>query len=234
MPSTITGPVLDTFFDGLQVRLETAKTVRQELDRYLASGFNLFDVLWPDENQISSVLARLLDPNGGHGQGAMFLESFSNMLNTLNADSAVMPTDLDWVEAVVDTEHATSASRRIDVVVRFGKTFALGIENKPWAADQPAQLQDYHHHLKSQFDRHALVYLSGYGGVPSEGSISSTLRQTLELGGQFVSVPYNPMLRGWLEQMASKSESEKVRWYLRDFASWIDQQFPNVETLVAS
>ncbi len=131
---------LERFFDGLHVRLEAADATRRELDRYLGSRFNLLEVLYPDENRLSSLLASLLEPRGGHGQGSKFLESFIGLLPARVREQNTM---LNLTTAAVNLEAVITNDRRIDIVISFGKEFAIGIENKPWALDQKNQLEDY-------------------------------------------------------------------------------------------
>ena len=223
----ITTQDLDHFFEGLQIRLEAANTTRRELDRYLSSGFNLIDVLYPDENRLSHVLSKLLDPNGGHGQGAKFLELFcSELLSTAKIESR----DLNFKAVKVRVEEQTFESRRIDIIIEFGTQFAIGIENKPWAADQEKQLDHYAIHLEKMYADYVLVYLAGYATEASDYSISQQRRKKLAESGKFVEIKFNPHLFKWLENSALVCEAEKTRWFLRDFAVWIEKNFPNSET----
>lgn len=224
----VTTASLDQFFDGLQIRLEAAQTTRKEMDRFLGSGYNLLDIFYPDENRLSYAISRLLDPNGGHGQGTLFLEKFCELLPV---DVAKRVCDQNLTSAKSQTEVGTSENRRIDVVVTFDNHFAIGIENKPWAIDQIQQLEDYADELKRQYkDNFVLIYLSGYSLTPSEISLSINAQRVLEEKKQFVTINYNPHLITWLNACAIACEAEKVRWFLRDFAAWVaNNKFPILE-----
>jgi hypothetical protein len=224
---TIQTDSLDRFFDGLQIRLEAAQTTRKELDRYLGSGFNLLEIFYPDENRLSYVISRLLDPNGGHGQGSVFLEKFFDLLPE-EARNVVKNQSIQTVKT--QTEFGTDNKRRIDIVVSFGDDFAIGIENKPWAEDQGLQLKDYAKYLESRFKGNfVLIYLSGYTNSPSDYSISKNDQQELQKNNKLVSVFYNPDLVNWLNACASVCEAEKIRWFLRDFATWVENRFQILE-----
>src|ERR1051326_3811380 len=68
------------FYATLTPRLDKARAYRLELDRYKATRFNVFDYVRPDENRLSDILHDLLDPSGTHGQGAIFLNCFLEMI----------------------------------------------------------------------------------------------------------------------------------------------------------
>ena len=72
------------FFDELAPRLQTAKVLDQELDRNLARKFNVLDYLKTDELGLSRIIADLLNPDGSHGQAALFLRTFLANLKGLD------------------------------------------------------------------------------------------------------------------------------------------------------
>ena len=217
---------LERFFDGLHVRLEAADATRRELDRYLGSRFNLLEVLYPDENRLSSLLASLLEPRGGHGQGSQFLESF---IGLLPARVRERTSALRLRAAVVNLEVVITNDRRIDIVINFGKEFAIGIENKPWALDQKNQLEDYAIYLSKNYDDYVLIYLTGYSINPSEYSISQDGYRQLSQNHRLCIIPYNPIFLQWINKASSDCEAEKIRWLLRDFSVWVERKFLPLE-----
>ena len=62
------------FVDELAPRLETARALERQLDAHLARRFNVFDYLRRDELGLSRIVADLLNPEGKHGQGDIFLK----------------------------------------------------------------------------------------------------------------------------------------------------------------
>ena len=142
------------FFDGLLPRLETARTLQRELDSQLAQRFNVFDYLRTDELGLSRVIADLLNPLGRHGQGPVFLELLLRGLKLPFATSERLD------HASVEVERVIKDGRRLDICVRIGN-HCLAIENKPYAGDQPGQVDDYLRWLRSQeFESSLLIYLS--------------------------------------------------------------------------
>ena len=127
------------FFAELAPHLETARALESEMDRHLARRFNVLDYVKTDELGLSRILADLLDPDGPHGQGTLFLERFVDGLEDLR----------DWPDLrdrriSVDVEHVIRANRRIDIYIEIGDakaTHCLAIENKPYAEDQKNQIK---------------------------------------------------------------------------------------------
>ncbi len=105
---------------------------RQESDTGQA-GFNILSLTGLDTDEVShsTVLARLLDAEAGHGQGAMFLRAF------LEACRPGLPLTIPD-EYHVQTEFPGVLSR-IDIMVHQAREFLLYIENKTVSPDMPGQ-----------------------------------------------------------------------------------------------
>ena len=138
------------FFAELAPRLETARELDLELDRRLARRFNVFDYLRTDERGLSRIIADLLNPQAGHGQGTVFLRTLLEELKWFP-----LRHDLDECTISASVEHRTSSGRKIDVVVRViapnRQAWCLAIENKPFAGDQENQVSDYLEYLEEKF-----------------------------------------------------------------------------------
>jgi len=126
---------LKEFIFNIKFRLEIFQKAKDELDIYLASSFNVFDYIDPNENGLSDIIAELLNPNGSHGQGDIFLKGFLEII----------------VEQKGYSTQNANLYRRIDITIEFdsGKS-AIGIENKPWAGEQEDQIKDYKEHLSKK------------------------------------------------------------------------------------
>ena len=157
---------LEQFFAAAKYRVHLAERLRGELDKRLATGFNVFDLIEPDENKLSDVLADLLNPKGNHGQGDLFLRLLFERLG-LASDAKLCTKD-----ATVQREarfHVTRKdNRRMDVLVEAG--VLLAIENKVDSEEQPKQVSDYLAHLsqceRAQSIQSTLIYLTLKGGPP--------------------------------------------------------------------
>ena len=217
---------LERFFNDLFFRYRVAKEVKRYTDRFLASDFNLVGIFCPDETRISGILALLLNPRGEHGQGELFLEEFVNALKGLLLNPTPLEDLNDFSTAKVSTEVSTDCGR-LDILVEFPNGFAIAIENKPWAGEQFQQLERYVKCLDKTYEgKYLLLFLSG--SKREAVSLSGDLKQKLQREGKFLETSYGEFLKPWLLRCAKECESDKVRWFLRDFASWIEKIFGEV------
>lgn len=219
--------VLANFFEDFSHRISVMRDYRQQLNRYMALQFNLIDFLRPNEYRLSELIAFLLDPRAGHGQGTVFLHKFLECLerDSLPAASRLLSLLTTGERVRVKLEDQTLAYRRIDIVVGIGEV-GIGIENKPWALDQFAQLADYADDLKQRYRvAWALVYLRGYAGAPSEQALEPERRRRLLADRHYVEWSYVPHVANWIEACANICAAEKVRWLLRDFHAYVLNSF---------
>lgn len=183
------------------------------------SEFNIFTLIRPKENAISRVLANLFSPLGSHRQGHKYLDDF---LTVLRSRLPANIQTLEWMDGSswksVKCEEATPSGRRLDVVLRFSGGI-IGIENKPWGADQHAQLTDYSAYLRAQNQENwLLLYLSNW--EPSETSIAAAVAEEWRRQGKLVRLSFFG-LASWIEQCASANCSHSVQTSLRDFGKYV-------------
>jgi hypothetical protein len=116
----------------------------------------------------------------------------------------------------VRREVSTEAKRRIDLVLE-SPALILGIENKPWAAQQQDQLQDYLAELKRWAGRKRalLVFLSD--------------QEPQSAREEVVCVPYTsdegPSLTGILSDSLVDIRAARARVHVEEFIAFIDQHF---------
>jgi len=221
------------FLNDLRFRYRIAKKARQELDKYLASDFNLVDIIKPGENDISLLISTLLNPEGPHGQGDMFLRKFLEILDQNlphNEIEKLLNESYNLEYSVVNTEISTDDNRRIDILIRIPNGLVIGIENKITAGDQRNQLRDYNNYLnKISQQNYVLIYLTCSGRKPSKESISTSERNELEKQGRFMAISYRKLLIPWLRESLKECEADKVRWFVKDFISWIEENCQEVK-----
>ena len=212
---------LKGFFEPLIFKYRVAKEIKVQTDRYLATDFNFIDILSPDENKVSDLIALLLEPNGVHGQGSKFLELF---LERLEIAGVAFPLEGKKIEIV--REASTEEERRIDILIEITddkEKFCIGIENKLFAQEQPDQLGDYNQYLADISDNYLLVYLDALAREPE--TIDPKVREELEKLNKFKTLDYANFLRNWLEACYKECEAEKIRWFIKDFIVWIDKYY---------
>jgi hypothetical protein len=213
---------LNHFFTILR---ERRKAFAENYDYFapkLAPRFNLFDFIRPDEMRLSEILATLLNPNGDHAQGDLFLKLFFSVID--------IPLPVDWENIETGCEILTSlienSSRRIDIEINFNNRFGLAIENKPWAPDQKGQLSDYARQMERKYgeDRWCLVYLSGNDSNPNGNSASSAQLQAWAEKNQYQQINFGQIVL-WLTQCEAQCQSDAVRHFLRDFIGYCKRTF---------
>jgi hypothetical protein len=207
------------FFTEVGPSLAKHAQDRRAKDRVQASAFTVFEWLKPDENRLSDIFAELLDAEGIHGQGALFLEELLGIAGVPLVDG------LDGAKAWREDETwlIDNPLRRIDISVDLPR-FGIGIENKPWASDQPDQVADYVKHLRLRYgERFLFLYLSGQGSKPS--SLDREEQDGLERRNQLRVWSYQRELREWLEGCRRTCQAWKVRWFLTDLLEYLAHAF---------
>jgi len=216
---------LNLFTESLYTKLAFYEAALKMVDRKLATRFNLFDLLPPDEPSVSRVLRELLDPKGSHGQGATFLLHFLDMIG------CPRPIDSNTTQVTTEhyTRHGTAKGRFIDLLIRYDG-YAIGIENKLWARDQRDQVQDYLEDVKKQGVEGAwLLYITPDGRKPSQWSLGEAT--TVLADGSILLLAYvlregdKPDLVTWLAECRRMCESEKIREILSDLEKHLRLRF---------
>jgi hypothetical protein len=132
---------------------------------------NIFQILNISRAEIrhSSFLAWILDPNGTHSFGPVFLKKF---LRDISASEVI--TDLDEID-IEDLNYNNVEIRRewknIDLLILFD-THVICIENKVYSQDHSNQLERYRNIINSGFKsrKKAFVYLTPQGEPPTTES----------------------------------------------------------------
>lgn len=209
------------FFGVLGQKLDSHRVAMRRMNVFLSSEFNVFGYIGSDERMLSRIVADLLDPTADHGQGSRFLAAFVAQLGERLEEvpqEGALPLR---VEREAATRYLDWGTRFLDVVVRF-EDYALAIENKKWAHDQPHQVPDYLIELEREYgSRYCLVYLT-----PDGRDTRTVPREGVEARGRYVRASYQRDIRDWLDACIQLCESDKYRWFLRDFRAYVATEFP--------
>ena len=222
---------LRAFFAGLEPAVVVARRAQAELDRVTAPAFSPFVYFNTGELGLSRVFGDLLDPGGTHGQGDVFLRVLLDGLPELadvrrRSDLSACHVHLEFITRTLD------ADRRIDIVLEIPGGPWIGIENKPWAADQENQVGDYLHDLRGRGSGPVwLLYLSGDGTDPAE---------YMKLGSddrrRCVTVAYRgppgqgSSIEAWIKRCIDECRAERVRWFLGELLRFIQRTFSSSAT----
>ena len=158
-------------------------------------NFNVFSILRNDCDEVnlhSRFLYEILNPNGSHKKGDIFLQLFLSVVG---------------LSDFITTENSTifeKEYRGIDILIK-NKNRAIIIENKIYAKDQDKQLERYYKIIESEgFDNIKIIYLSLYGDEPSEQSIGELKERE---DGLIISISYKEYIDVWLDECIKESAS---------------------------
>ncbi len=184
----------------------TKQIIKHHDEITLAKGehFNLFSVLkieGRENNTHSAFLAELLNPNGSHKQGSVFLQLFLQVINKDFSEVQKINKELIKIFAEENTTVSTEyhvgkiswehiEGGRIDIFMKNGKN-TLSIENKIYAPDQKAQVQRYCNYNP---EKNTVFYLTLEGEDPHINS-----KGTLVSGEHFFNLSYREHIIEWLE-----------------------------------
>ena len=143
-------------------------TAKAEADRQRAMGkhdyniFTLFHGFSDEVNLHSNFIASLLDPNGDHYKGDLFLKLFLEMC------------DIDDFSIDMSTATVFKEFKHIDIYISDGKKHII-LENKVYAKDQPTQIARYIETIIQNKDAEDediyVLYLHPDGDLPKEYSL---------------------------------------------------------------
>ena len=210
---------LEQFFAAVGKQLARAEKKQRKLDRRTATGFNVFDLIDPDENKLSDILKDLLDPKGIHGQGDLFLRL---LFEQLDMGSHANSTRNAKVQREAPTYRIKKYRRRMDVLVEAGAI--LAIENKVASPEEPDQVKDYLEHLRhctqNNQKNSVLIYLTPERRRPD--SLTPDQFNEAKSYGILRCWSYQVEIREWLENCRRNCQANKIKIFLTDFIAYIE------------
>lgn len=141
-----------------------------EIAKITGENFNIFSVINMENNEVythSAIIGELLNPNGSHCQGDVFLKLFvEEIKNKFNSEKHKI--ELEYFGTLVNDkicERTISIGNnwddvsggRIDLIVEDDKQIVI-IENKIYAVDQPYQLIRYKNYAKTKSGKKAFLF----------------------------------------------------------------------------
>lgn len=224
-------------------KLDVAAEIRKIYGKTLAPDFNSFNFWHQDENKVSEILAFFLNPEGKHGQGDVFLKIFLEELHEWRSKDNLPKIQKLSTKCKLTTNKTTFNNRYIDIDLTFeNPLFVLGIENKIYdsTTDQDNQVEHYLEDLAKR-DReterercqegegpgHLLIYLAPKGKEPGAHSISPETRKKHEQNGTLQILNYQEHFIPLIHRFSISCESDRVRYFLKDFESKLKQKYLN-------
>lgn len=197
------------------------KQLDQEDKRKRGELFNVFDAFRIDHDELawSAFLATLLDPNGSHGCGDVFLKLFLEQLKL--PEKYVSRADDKIVERVIDQiGQDYESGGRIDIIIQDTiANHALIIENKIYAKDQKNQLYRYWRYAKERgkYADFRLIYLTLNGHKPSPDSTKGLPDK------EYICISYSQDIKKWLKAcLKAISKKQKVAEIIKQFIETIE------------
>ena len=171
---------------------------KAEADRQRAMGkhdYNIFTLFYNFSDEVnlhSNFIASLLDPNGDHYKGDLFLKLF---LETCSID-----------DFSIDTSRATvfKEFKHIDIYMSDGKKHII-LENKVYAKDQPTQIARYIDTIKGEGAKDEdiyVLYLHPNGKLPDDQSFGDYHARLLGENSsiKFKVIRYNNEISSWIDR----------------------------------
>lgn len=158
--------------------VQQAKVTKEE-SRLRGEQFNIFKVCGVDhyELQHSAIIAELLNPQGSHGQGCLYLKLF---LDTYGSSINVVTLDEKSIK-VKREKWTTDYDGRMDIYIEYQDKPIVIIENKLYARDQNIQLQRYDKDAKQRkADKYDIIYLTldGKDATAESGNLVKYIRMS--------------------------------------------------------
>lgn len=173
------------------------------------TSYNLFETLEISGKEVlmCRFLADLLNPEGSHGCGILFLKTFLEEV----LQEKWMPDSL-LSHTIVTKEYVIDKDRRIDLVIQ-NADFFIPMEVKIYAGEQEGQCFDYFEHAKNS----KMVYLTRFGDTPSLYSRKQRGGSGILSLSQIQCISWSEDISGWLDRRLGslpQPVEEAVQQYL--------------------
>lgn len=193
--------ILDKLFEDVKKFIE----VYESEVKKTGEGFNLFHILGLTTNEVRShttFLCMLLNPDGVHGQGEVFLKIFLRNLEKRFVEDWKLNHFNQNGKAIVKKEKSiglinqeVNEGGNVDLIITNNKNQAIIIENKINAGDQKNQLYRYYNYGKRFKDGFELLYLTLEGRIACELSKGGILNEN-----DYKRISYSDDILNWLEE----------------------------------
>ena len=175
---------LESILDEVRV----LKAKYDERAEVTGENFNVFSILDRESDEVkthSAIIAELLNPQGSHSQGPLFLKLFlEKLLKKLQEGKKtqeelkqlqgemeqIKENEFDKFKVEVETSKKNrngEALGRIDILVESDDV-CIVIENKIYAEDQKRQLGRYYEYALDTGKKRGIIYLTLLGDEPGE------------------------------------------------------------------
>ncbi len=197
-------------FGHIRTALNSLNQLSEELNKREAESFNLFRLLGVEFKEVethSVFLADLLDPQGTHCQGGLFLNRFIKLFIGKQGDRTfpLPPENSMWF---IEKEKCIYSGRMDIVLSSPDNGFLIVIENKVYSLDSETQLDRYSEWLDKQrkfYSNRFLIYLTPGGDEPTQ------------FEGDIIALSYREDISKWLEDSRGEIKSPKIEESVKQY-----------------
>lgn len=185
--------------------LELEKAKKRE-KKARGECFNIFSTMQMERNEVhthSAIIAELLNPQGSHGSGDVYLQLFLQSIPELQTVEIDTSTANVEVEYRIPVPKGSKPMGRIDILIYSNKQ-AIIIENKIDAEDQLKQLFRYRKFAEEEYANHQILYLTKKGTSASEESLNGMTKE------DYVQISYKKHIKDWLLACIEKSATKPL------------------------
>jgi len=187
--------------------------------------YNIFEILKIQSLEAlvhTPFIANLLNTNGSHACGDMFLNSFIKYAKLFNDDKQEVPIEL----LEIKDEKNLAENGSADIYIHFERDkrkYALIIENKVYAGDQERQLTRYYDYLKKdksmkKLDDIFLIYLTINKKTPSKTSLTDENGNVVTLNSiRTTLLGYKADIIPWLSECIKSHMPDKIKYILQQY-----------------
>lgn len=175
--------------------LSTTRSIielQKQVDKLRGENFNIFSILKMErkENDLhSAFIGELLNPEGNHNLGAIFLIHFCTIIDNNSVKIDTAKVELEKYIGARDDEKKIGG--RIDIYIHDRDDNIISIENKIDAQDQYTQIERYCNHKR---ERNKVFYLTLDKKEPTFES-----KGELKSGEDFHLISYKYHIIKWLQ-----------------------------------
>lgn len=187
--------------------LELVRSICEQRDHIIGEkgyGFNIFTTMRIQSDEVklhSALLAELLNPNGTHQMGSLFLNKFLDEFTNLSLDLSSVKVEIEKYVREISADKEKGG--RLDILITDKKETII-IENKIYATDQEKQLVRYYNYNKNAH----IIYLTLDGHSPSAYSCGE-----LNMREHYHCLSYEKDIIRWLEDCLSETIKKPLFHY---------------------
>jgi hypothetical protein len=196
--------------------------IKKEEQRKRGERFNIFNVLNLTSDEVrlhSAFLAELLNVNGSHDCGDVFLKAFIEEMKLQDLDFEVQGSTVETEKDIgIKTE---TEGGRIDIIITSNNNKAIIIENKIYAGDQENQIIRYNKYGEDKYGEYnyKLLYLTLDGH-----DVSNESKGKLIENKDYFPISYRDDISKWLKRCIELSATKPlIRETIQQYLNLIKQ-----------